>query len=48
MMIAILRAANSDAHAVARDDVGPGNTDKIDCLRTILSFSHTLAVEISA
>jgi hypothetical protein len=48
MTIAILRAANSDADAVARDDLGPGNTDKINCMRTILSFSNTLAVEVSA
>lgn len=48
MTIAILRAANSDADAVARDDLCPGSTDKIDCMRTILSFSHTLAMEISA
>ena len=48
MTIAIHRTANLDADAVARDDLGRGNTDKIDCMRTILSFLHTLEVEISA
>ena len=28
MTIAILRAANSVVHAVARDGLGPGNSDK--------------------
>ena len=48
MIIAILRAANSDVHAVARDDLAPGNSDKTSGLKRTLSFSRALPAEISA
>jgi len=42
MIIAILQAANSDVHAVARDDSATGNSDKTSGQRRILSFlAHT-------